>query len=89
MTDIRKTKFTKMEKTEYSIAVRSWRTLIDWLTSVTDEKKIRRCLAYEVQNQCRPAFLDRIRTRFNKIRAYNELKELEKITGKTISLTYL
>ena len=59
-----------------------------WLKATDDEITVFKCLVYEISNECRPAFIDRLRTRYNTLRAQRELSELEKETGKVISLNY-
>lgn len=66
----------------------AWRPFIAWLKTVDSEEDILKCLVYEMQNECRPAIIDRLRTRFNSLRVKRELLELEKETGKIISLNF-
>jgi len=68
--------------------LRAWRPFTQWLKETDSEKKVLKCIVYEMQNECRPAFLDRLRTRFNSIRVKRELAELEEMTNKVISLIY-
>ena len=86
---IKKSKFSAEEQVLFSAILASWRSFLNWLRACEDEDELFRCLIYEVQNEGRPAFIDRARTRFNKLRALRELKELEEYTGKIISVHYV
>lgn len=85
---IRKTKLTEQDKEEFVEILRAWRPFLIWLQEQSQEQKVLKCLAFEATNESRPAFLDRLRTRFNTLRIQRELSELEKETGKIISLNF-
>jgi hypothetical protein len=87
--DTKKIDFTVEEKVEYHSALLTWKGFLDWLRSIEDDEKAFKCMHFEIQNKCRPQFIDRARTRFNKLRTYRELKEIEKLTGKVISINYV
>lgn len=87
--DTKKTKAELAQRLEFAEAVKSWNPFIMWLQEQTDEKIIKECMEYEISMACRPAFIDRLRTRFNKIRAYNELKALEERIGKVINVNHV
>ena len=74
---------------DYSNELHSWKGFIDWLRHEEDEAVIKEAIMFEIENENRPAFIDRMRTRFNKVRAYRELKELEKLSGKVINVNYV
>lgn len=77
------------KRTDYSGILSTWKGLIKWLQEQNNEKKVKECLMFEIKNQNRAQFIDRARTRFNKLRAYRELKELERLSGKVINVNYL
>jgi hypothetical protein len=91
--DIKRTKEdTKEElkqRLEFAYAVKSWNQFIIWLAEQDKEQKLLDCMEYEIANACRPQFIDRLRTRYNKIRAYNELKALEARIGKVINVNHV
>jgi len=87
--DTKKISYTKIERLEFVIALSTWKGFLDWLRSIEDDRKVWKCLMYECENKCRVQFIDRARTRFNKLRAIRELRELEAITGKVISVNYV
>lgn len=76
-------------KLEYAEALKSWNGFITWLAEQSDQNTVEECMEYEITMACRPAFIDRCRTKFNKIRAYNELKALEARIGKVINVNYV
>ncbi len=77
------------KKVNYSPALATWKGFIAWLKEQKDEKKVYGCMKYELTHQNRAQFLDRARTRFNKLRSYRELKDLEKLSGKVINVNYM
>lgn len=81
-------KGTKKTK-DYSKELSTWKGFIEWLTTQEKEKNVWDCMLFEIKHQNRPQFIDRARTRFNKLRTYRELKEIEKLSGKTISINYV
>ena len=83
----RKTK--KKKELDYGAQLATWKGFLAWLKDQTDEVLVRDAMLYEIAHQNRPQFIDRARTRFNKLRTYRELKELEKLSGKTISINYV
>lgn len=87
--DTKKISFSKAEEDEFREALSSWRPYLSWLKETADDEKIYKCMHFEIENLCRPQFIDRARTRFNKARAYRELKELEKKAGKILSINYV
>lgn len=76
------------EKRIFAESTQNWRVFIYWLKNNCNELEVLKCLAYEIENEQRANILDRLRTRFNSIRARRELGELEEITNKVISLVY-
>jgi len=70
-------------------ASRSWGRYILWLKEVKDEALLLETIEYELANACRPQFLDRVRTRFNKLRSLRELHELEDRAGMVINVNYV
>lgn len=79
---------TAQERTKFASAVSVWRSFMAWLAEQADEEELLKCLVFEIENDCRPAIVDRLRTRFNTLRAIRELRELEETTGKVISLNF-
>lgn len=77
------------KKLEYAEALKSWNGFIMWLAEQVEQDTVEECMEYEISLACRPAFIDRMRTKFNKIRAYNELKDLEARIGKVINVNYV
>lgn len=75
----KKTKFT-------SSILNTWKGFIDWLALETDEECLLEALSYELGAENRAAYLDRIRTRYNRVRADRELKVLEEASGQSISI---
>jgi len=80
--DIKKTKVQK----DFTSELNAWKDFIKWLGEQTDDKVVHTCMMFEIKHQNRPAFIDRARTRFNKLRSIRELKELEEKSGKVISI---
>lgn len=74
---------------EFAEALKSWNHFIMWLKEEDNQEKLHMAMEYEIENACRPAFIDRIRTRFNKVRAYNELKAIEARIGKVINVNHV
>jgi len=66
-------------------ALSSWAKLISWLREAEDTHKVWMVLSWEVQNKARPKFIDRCRTRYNSLRAKQELRMIEDAIGKRIS----
>lgn len=90
--DIRKIKEAKLKKIDSQNCeelLRAWHNFIAALRECDDEDFLYKMLAYEVQHRNRPAVLDRIRARYNKVRAYRELKELEEVAGAIINVNYV
>lgn len=80
------TKDTKKIKEDYTSELHTWKDFIRWLANDATEDEAKACMLFEIRNQNRPAFIDRARTRFNKLRAKRELKDIEKVSGKTINV---
>lgn len=85
---IKRIKISNKESDQFAWNTRAWQPFIVWLKSQESEEIILRCLVYEVQNLKRPTVLDRLRTRYNSLRARRELEELERITNCIISLNF-
>lgn len=81
-------KGTKKIKTQkdFTSELNAWKGFIHWLGEQEDDTTIYNCMMFEIKHQNRPAFIDRARTRFNRVRSKRELIELEKISGKVISI---
>lgn len=79
---------TRKTKVEFSNELSTWKGFIEWLREEEDESVIKACIIYEIKHQNRPQFIDRARTRYNKVRAIRELKELEQLSGKKINVAY-
>jgi len=84
--DIKK---TKKRQVDFNTELSTWKGFIDWLRAQNDEVDVKRCMMFEIEHQNRPLFIDRARTRYNRLRAVRELKELEEASGKTISVAGL
>jgi len=82
------TKKTKRQ-VDFNTQLSTWRGFIDWLRVQEDEAVVKQCMMFEIKHQNRPPFIDRARTRYNRLRAARELKELEELSGKTISVVGL
>jgi hypothetical protein len=90
--DIKKIKELELSeklKTKCQAAVKSWHGFVAELRDCDDEDYLFALLAYEAQTRKRPAFLDRIRSRYNRVRSYRELKELETAVGKVVNVNYV
>ncbi len=79
------TKKIKVQK-DFTSELSSWKDFIKWLGEQKDDTTIYNSMIFEIKHQNRPAFIDRARTRYNRVRAQRELVELEKQSGKTISV---
>ncbi len=84
-----KKEFSSEEIVFFHEVLSSWHKCISWLRVEDDAERLFDALAYEIQNGRRPAILDRIRSRFNKVRAYQELKALEAKIGLVININYV
>jgi hypothetical protein len=76
------------KKINFSNDSSSWKVFIEWLRNEEDEDIIREYILWEIQHSNRAQYIDRARTRYNKLRAIRELKELEKLSGQTINVSY-
>lgn len=76
------------KKIDFAQESASWKNFIDWLREQKDEETVKEYIFFEIKNQNRPHFIDRARTRYNKIRSIRELKELEELSGQTINVSY-
>ena len=75
------------KKTKFMPSVfMTWKGFTEWLALETDEQCLIDALSYELKTENRAAYLDRIRTRFNRVRAERELKALEEASGQPISI---
>lgn len=79
----------RIKKKDFTSELAAWKSFIKWLSEQQDDGVVKDCMMFEIEHQNRPPFIDRARTRFNKLRAYRELKSLEKLSGKTISINCL
>ena len=61
------------KKIDFSIVLSNWHYFIDWLKTIEDESLLQEGIEYELSHQCRPTYIDRLRTRFNKVRNIREL----------------
>jgi len=74
---------------DFNTELSTWKGFTDWLRAQEDEVDVKRCMMFEIGHENRPLFIDRARTRYNRIRAQRELKEIEALSGKTISVAGL
>ncbi len=82
-------KLTEVELTEIRSALKSWHNFTSWIKEQDDEELLLKCCAFEIKNKKRAQWIDRIRTRYNKVCQYRELKALEKHCKMIINLNYL
>ncbi len=80
--------FSKGEAEFFKSEISNWHRCLAFLRDNEDLDQLLKALAYELQHAKRPAILDRIRTRYNKVRVVKELKELEAVVGKIINVNY-
>ena len=79
-------KLTKSEQAEFHSAVLTWGDLVTWLRQQTSSAKVLKCLSFECTTHVRPLVVDRIRTKYNKLRGEEELNELEQYLGQVINI---
>jgi len=82
-------KFTKAKTAKIRQVLISWHAFTSWLREEEDEEVLIECIAFEIENKKRAQFIDRIRTRYNKLKSMRELKELEDHCKMIINLNYL
>ncbi len=70
-------------------ALQSWDRFVPWLSSETSEDLVLKAMDMEIEGKCRAIYIDRCRTRFNKLRSLRELKELELKIGKVININHV
>jgi hypothetical protein len=89
MADLASFVFSKGEEEFFRSEISNWHKCLAFLRNNEDTDQLLMALAYELQHAKRPAVLDRIRTRYNKVRVVKELKEIEAIVGKVININYV
>lgn len=77
---------SKKEEKDISTKLKTWHTFVASITDMSEDYLLK-AMSYEISQACRINIIDRLRTRYNKVRALRELRELEESLGLVISIT--
>lgn len=75
---LRGIEYTKLDKSRFGPLLKNWSYLQLFLGSIKDETELLKMIKYELDTKGRVQIIERIRTRFNKVRSEREKLEVLK-----------